>query len=107
MLIRSNRLRATPSKWLVCALALPVMAGMGGCREYFDRQETITLGVGNSIEVNKATQTIERWPRTAQHDRWQSDGERARLAIERYRTRTIGVDSETKGETSESATTSK
>ena len=107
MLKRNNRMRSQSLKWLACALSLPVVMTVGGCREYFDRQETITLGVGNSIEVNKASQTIERWPSAAQHDRWQSDGERARLAIERYRTRTVGVDSEAEGQSTESATTKK
>ncbi|MGL4397922.1 MAG: hypothetical protein ACRCS9_15395 [Hyphomicrobium sp.] len=61
----------------------------GGCDEYLDRRDTITRGVGDSIAVNKATQTIDRWPEASRRDRWLSDGERARLAHERYRTRTV------------------
>lgn len=60
--------------------------GAGGCNEYLDRRDTVTLGAGNANAVNKATQTINRWPRVAGEDRWLSDGERARLAAMRYRT---------------------
>jgi hypothetical protein len=60
-----------------------------GCEDYLERRDTITLGVGDSIAVNKATQTISRWPAAAREDRWLSDGERARISQSRYRTRTV------------------
>lgn len=58
---------------------------LASCREYLDRRETITLEVGDAVQVNHATQTIERWPRASAHDRWLSDGERARIAVDNYR----------------------
>ena len=61
----------------------------GGCEDYLDRRDAVTLGAGDAIAVNKATQTINRWPRVAQQDRWLSDGERARMAVHRYRTGTV------------------
>lgn len=70
------------------ALTLAALAA-GGCREYLDRSDTITLGVADATDNNKAVQTITRWPEAARHDRWQSDGERARIAIERYRQRNV------------------
>jgi hypothetical protein len=57
-----------------------------GCEDYLDRRDTVTRGAGESVAFNKATQTIDRWPAAARRDRWNSDGERARLAIDRYRT---------------------
>jgi len=71
----------------VLAIA-PLLVISGGCDDYLDRRETVTLGVGDSIEVNKATQSINRWPYASHQDRWLSDGERARIAVENYRTRT-------------------
>ena len=62
---------------------------MGGCREYFDERDTVSHVAGDAIAVNKATQTIERFPEVARQDRWRSDGERARVAAERYRTGTV------------------
>lgn len=76
------------SVWLL-APAAAAIALLCGCQEYLDRRDTVTLGFGDAIEVNKATQTIDRWPHEARYDRWRSDGERARLAIERYRARKI------------------
>ena len=73
---------------LVCVV-LSTAALMGGCREYFDERDTVSHVAGDAIAVNKATQTIERFPNAARQDRWRSDGERARVAAERYRTRTV------------------
>ena len=73
----------------VYAAALGLSIAVGGCQEYLDHRDTITLGVGDAIAVNKATQTIEHFPEAANSTRWRSDGERARIAVERYRSRTI------------------
>ncbi|MEZ5899070.1 MAG: hypothetical protein AB7S74_13015 [Hyphomicrobium sp.] len=70
-------------------LAAAVVAALGGCDDYLERRDTITLGVGDSIAVNNATQTINRWPAAAKRDRWLWDGERARSAVSRYRSRTV------------------
>lgn len=76
------------------ALILGAIATLSGAApvlafdEYFERRDTITLGVGDAIAVNKATQTINRWPKAARQDYWVSDGERARITMDRYRKRT-------------------
>ncbi|MBA4130219.1 MAG: hypothetical protein C0519_02220 [Hyphomicrobium sp.] len=62
---------------------------LSGCRQYLDRSDTITAGVADATDTNKAVQTITRWPAESRYDRWNSDGERARVAIERYKTRTV------------------
>lgn len=89
MFLRSDIRRAH-----VCAHARTVatailVLALGGCEDYLDRRDTVTLGVGDSVAVNRATQTINRWPETARRDRWNSDGERARSAVSRYRSRTV------------------
>lgn len=72
------------------ASALTVAAfGLCGCQEHFDRRDTISYAVGDSVALNKQTQTIERWPEASRYDRWSSDGERARLATEKYRKREL------------------
>ncbi len=70
-------------------LAASACVLLSGCDDYLERRDTITLGVGDSVAVNKATQTINRWPAEARQDRWLSDGERARSAVSRYRSRTV------------------
>lgn len=71
------------------ALGVSVALLVAGCEDYLERRDTVTLGVGDSIAVNKATQTINRWPNAAREDRWLSDGERARIAEARYRRREV------------------
>lgn len=70
-------------------LAVSACVLLSGCDDYLERRDTITLGVGDSVAVNKSTQTINRWPEAARQDRWLSDGERARSAVSRYRSRTV------------------
>ncbi|MEQ1715009.1 MAG: hypothetical protein ABL907_03325 [Hyphomicrobium sp.] len=71
-------------------LGLTAVAVLGsGCDDYLDRRDTVTLGVGDSVAINRATQTINRWPAAARRDRWLSDGEQARIAQSRYRRRAV------------------
>lgn len=74
---------------LTLLLTAGAAALTAGCEDYLERRDTITLGVGDAIAVNKATQTLSRWPAAAREDRWLSDGERARISQSRYRTRTV------------------
>lgn len=77
-----------PNRGALSAKLMAIVAGAalaGGCDEYLHRRDTMTLGAGDAIATNKATQTINRWPRAAYQDRWVVDGERARLAVHRYR----------------------
>ncbi len=89
MLRRNNLMRPRLKAVCIAGAVLTAASGMGGCREYFDERDTVSHVAGDAIAVNKATQTIERFPEAARQDRWRSDGERARVAIERYRTRTV------------------
>lgn len=82
---RNNAARIGASGKSLIAVTLVSATLLACCDEYLDRSDTITHGVGDAIAVNKATQTIERWPAAARHDRWLSDGERRRRAVDRYR----------------------
>lgn len=74
------------------ALAIGVVGlAVAGWDQYLDRSDTITHGVGDAVAVNRATQTIDRWPPASRYDRWATDGERSRLAIEKYRRREIRI----------------
>ncbi len=82
-----RRRNSTANRRAVLSAAALVMAaaGTGGCDDYLDRSDTITLGVGDATAHNEAVQTINRWPKEARQDRWLTDGERVRSAIARYR----------------------
>lgn len=72
---------------MLAGLAVAVLAG--GCDDYLERRDTVTLGVGDAVAINKATMTINRWPAAARRDHWLSDGERGRIAASRYRRRAV------------------
>lgn len=103
MFRRSKSHMRTLERGLALAVAMVVSVVAGGCDDYLERRDTITLGVGDAIAVNKATQTINRWPAAARQDRWVSDGERARIAVSRYRRRDV-PDPKTLEKSSDSAT---
>lgn len=89
-MLRRNKSRADLSSRVITAACLSASALLGGgCEDYLDRRDTATRGAGESVAFNKAAQTIDRWPKAARRDRWNSDGERARLAVERYRKGTV------------------
>lgn len=57
-----------------------------GCYEddYFNHRDTISLGAGDAAAVNSATQTIDPWPPYSKDKNINLEGERARVAVERY-----------------------
>ncbi len=68
--------------------ALALLAVSQGAWDYecerCDRTEFVTRGVGDAIEVNKATQTIDPWPAHAKNRRLIYNGKRVGLAMQRY-----------------------
>ena len=89
MFPRSKKHVRTLERGFALAVSVIVSIVAGGCEDYMERRDTMTLGVGDSVAFNKATQTINRWPSAARQDRWLSDGERARIAETRYRRRAV------------------
>ncbi len=69
----------------VLAIAAPA-ALLQGCYEddYLSHRDTISLGAGDAVATNAATQTIDPWPAYAKDTDIQMDGKRAQVAIERY-----------------------
>jgi hypothetical protein len=67
------------------ALAISALL-LAGCYEddYLSRRDTISLGAGDDAAVNKATQTADPWPAYSKDKDIHLEGERARVAVERY-----------------------
>jgi len=51
---------------------------------YYARRDSVTLGAGDAVHVNKVTHTIDPWPSHAQNDKIDPDAKRMGLAIQRY-----------------------
>ena len=71
------------------AIASAVLVGVTGLAAWDDdepnsRPEFVTKGVGDAVDVNKATQTITPWPKYVRNRKFNLNGERAALAIQRY-----------------------
>jgi hypothetical protein len=76
------------------ALAAALLAStsmLGGCyvdpahEQYLRRSDFVALGAGDAVAHNKAVQTINPWPSWAGNDRINMDGDRAYLAVRRYK----------------------
>ena len=76
--------KTVAGKLAISAFIVAMPTGNGFCQDYLERRDTITLGVGDATETNKAIQTITRWPKASRQDRWVSDGQRASAAMVRY-----------------------
>ncbi len=65
-----------------------VLATLGGCAEYFDRREGISLGAGDAIAADKVTMMVDPWPLVSADKNIAFNGERMENAVQRYRTNT-------------------
>jgi hypothetical protein len=80
--------RAAP---LVVATAAAIGLGiwLGGCTQadqYLDRRETVSLGAGDAIAANQATQVVDPWPAYSGDKNLTFNGQKMQSAVERYRT---------------------
>lgn len=68
------------------AVTIAASAMLAGCNEddYLSRRDMVSLSAGDAQAVNAATHTIDPWPRHATNTDIDQEGERARVAIERY-----------------------
>jgi hypothetical protein len=67
-------------------IAVVAMAtAVAGCSEiYFDRRETVSLGAGDALAINKATQTIDPWSPASANNRIAANGMLMQAAQDRY-----------------------
>ena len=68
------------------AATIVAPAMLSGCNEddYLARRDSVSLGAGDAVAVNAVTQTIDPWNRNAKNTDINQEGERARVAVERY-----------------------
>jgi hypothetical protein len=75
---------ASATRVVIAAVLLG--ASLGGCSEYFDRRDTVTLHSGEAMAANRVTMMIDPWPAASGNRNIAYNGEKAATASERYRT---------------------
>ena len=73
---------------------LLVLAAAGlatGCADYLNHRDTITFGVGNAVEANKAIHIQDPFPPEAQRTQIASDGKVIRRVVTQYQNGGLGV----------------
>ncbi|ANL30406.1 hypothetical protein AMC90_PB00088 (plasmid) [Rhizobium phaseoli] len=71
-----------------------VLAAAGlvsGCADYMNNRDTITFGVGNAVEANKAIHIQDPFPPEAQRTQIASDGKVIRRVVTQYQNGGVGV----------------
>lgn len=68
---------------MVCLLPISVL---GGCADYLERRDTVTLGAGDAQDWNKVVHTADPWPRYVMDTHIPGDGQRTAVVIQRYST---------------------
>ncbi len=61
------------------------LSSLIGCHQYWERRDTVSLGVGDAVAANKVTHTENPWPPEARRKQYNANGERMHLAIKRYK----------------------
>ena len=76
------------SRSVIKAIGAAALLGatLGGCSEYFDRRDTISLHSGEAMAANRVTMMIDPWPAASGRRNIAYNGEKAARASERYRT---------------------
>jgi hypothetical protein len=77
------------SKTLRALALVALLATLAGCSEYLDRRETISLGGGDAVATNEATQMVDPWPRDSADRNIAFNGAKMETAVERYRTNKV------------------
>nr|WP_196776301.1 MULTISPECIES: hypothetical protein [Rhizobium] len=67
-------------------LVLIVVSLVSGCADYMNHRDSITFGLGNAVEANKAIHTQDPFPPQAQRTRIASDGKVIRRVVNEYQT---------------------
>jgi hypothetical protein len=74
-----------PSKTNALSIVIAACA-LGGCSDiYYDRREAISLGAGDAVATNIATQMVDPWPANVGNRNIAFNGQRMQAAQERYR----------------------
>lgn len=76
----SNKLRL----WIL-AIVLPA-GTLGGCADYIERRDTITLAAGEAQSWNRVVHATDPWPAYVMNTNIPGDGQRTQAAIRRYST---------------------
>ncbi|OWW04105.1 hypothetical protein ATY81_17420 [Rhizobium sp. R72] len=64
---------------------LVIVAGLAsGCADYMNHRDSITFGLGNAVEANKAIHIEDPFPPEAQRTRIASDGKVIRRVVTEY-----------------------
>ena len=72
--------------------ALGVVAALtllGGCSQYYARQEGITPNAGDAMAADRVTMMVDPWPRASADKNIAFNGERMQRAVARYRTNKV------------------
>jgi hypothetical protein len=65
-------------------IALAAALMLGGCADYMNNRDSVTLGAGDAMEANIGIHTIDPFPPQAKNTRIRVDGEKVQQAYERY-----------------------
>lgn len=67
--------------------AVGLGAWLAGCSDsYWDRRNSISLGAGDAIAANTATQTVDPWPAYSGDKNIAFNGQKMQGPVDRYRT---------------------
>jgi hypothetical protein len=73
------------TRLMLLSVLLPTVM-LGGCADYVERRDTITLAAGEAQSWNRVVHTADPWPPYVMNTNIPGDGQRTQAAIQRYST---------------------
>ncbi|QRM27639.1 hypothetical protein [Microvirga sp. VF16] len=67
-----------------------MLSVLGGCVDYLEHRDTITLRAGDAQAWNKTVHTADPWPPYVMNNHIPGDGQRTAAVIQRYSTGDAG-----------------
>ena len=71
-------------RWLALSAASLAVVSLGGCADYLNRRDSITLTAGDAMQWNQAVHTVDPWPPAANNTAIPGDGKRLVGVIDGY-----------------------
>ncbi len=71
-------------RWLALSAAFLAVVTIGGCADYLNHRDSVTLAAGDAVQWNLAVHTIDPWPPAASNTTILGDGKRLAGVIDDY-----------------------
>jgi len=71
-------------RWFALSVASAAVVTLGGCADYLNHRDRVTLAAGDAVQWNQAVHTIDPWPPASGNTAIPGDGKKLAGVIDVY-----------------------